>query len=363
MRSPALRIQRFSSRALLSPASYALLLFTLLLQLRSWAPASSFAVSRAALGGNAPQLKTWKQAHEEAKELDSRLRSILIETSIKVRKLDSMFNMSAPGVGMTPKAKAQEEAKKKPKPQEEQETTAWEDFGMPKVPEWNRMFPDIEENPPFLARLETLTDTCIGLYSKDFEVPARIPRLQLTYGVGDDPAMSKDENALWKQSFELLVDTLEPLWPMAEDGLASLRAAEQRAEKRRGPTVEEFRERVFRQMCLANEYNPPEEVYEWLVTLQQEKSILQYLGLLESLTLEAEELEKEIKELEEEAEDAKEGSSRADRIQEEFSDLGSRSNSIDIKIRACCRAAQQHAASQNAQEQLGEFFKNINPFR
>ena len=82
-------------------------------------------------------------------------------------------------------------------------------------------------------------------------------------------ALDVEENELWRSSVGLLVDTLEPLWPEAEERVRAVMMAEFDAEKRRESTVGDIRQRVLKQMKLANEGIRSEEELDAILTVLQ----------------------------------------------------------------------------------------------
>lgn len=271
--------------------------------------------------------------------MDAKLRRIIAEAGARVRELDQLFNQTDSSARKSTDA-------------------LWTS-----VPMEETVLPNVEANPPILAGGFAAGGAIVGFYSSKLDVPQRIPAAQLLYLVEDDAAMSKEENELWKQSFELLLESLEPLWLRTEEVVASVAAAEERAERRRAPTVLSFRERVLKQMEYANDFIPRDELETWLTTLQTDERLVQYLGLLEQTTLQAEQLQEELNKLNKGAEELPPASEQSYRAQERYEDIVSRSRRLDIRIRACCRAAEELPETMNAYQKLGEWWDSANPFR
>ncbi|CAE8626433.1 unnamed protein product [Polarella glacialis] len=307
--------------------------------------------------------RTWKQAHQAAKQVDSQLRQVISEAGLRVRELDGLFLKREPSA----------EAKSKPNLQPQQAVNksrpdADNDFfnigKLMSVPA-QKAIPDGEEYSPVLAGELAAGGKIIGLYSSSasLALPVQMPKLQMIYGTVEDPAMTAEENELWRQSLLLLVDTLEPLWPEAEARFAAVVAAEQQAGRRRSLEVDSLRTTVLRQMSYADETESQESLEAMLNTLQTDKRLLKYLGLLERSALEGEELQAQMERLKEKGAKATNGGRQQYQITEDFGDVYQKTRTLDAQIRACCRAAQELPDTLDAYKELGDMWAKINPFR
>lgn len=290
--------------------------------------------------------KTWREVHQEAKDLETRLREVILESNQRVRELNKMFTekpsdndskdgpgkVSTLGLGVF-QARAE------------------------------RLFPDVEANPPVLAGEMATSAPIVGKYSSSpsCRVPARIFPEQMQ-GV-DDPSASTEENELWRTSVNLLIETLDPLWPEAEERVRAVMMAEFNAEQRRDDRVGNVRKRVLKQMVLANEGMRTEaELDEILTVLQTDKRLLKYLGLLQQCCFEAEKLQERLTRRQKEFASA--GSASAKETAEEaVQGVYQRAKSLEMRIQACCSAAEDLPDTYDAMANVGDFFAKLNPFR
>jgi len=227
-------------------------------------------------------------------------------------------------------------------------------------------FPDIEKQPPVLASPYTTGKPIVGTYADDprLSLPRQRYGSEFLVGTAADPAASKEENELWEESLGLIVQTLEPLYPEAEALVGGVAVAEARAERRRGPVIEAFRKRMIQQMIYATDgIHTPDELDEWLTTLQTDKRLLRWLALLERSALKAEALQAEIRLRQEEERDAaprsRQSNDAGDSIQSAFGET----RGLDVRIRACISAAREDSDMIDAYKNLGEALDAINPFK
>ncbi|CAK9011387.1 unnamed protein product [Durusdinium trenchii] len=221
---------------------------------------------------------TWREVHQEAKDLEQKLREVIIESNQRVRELEGMF---------VERSKASDEKATTP-----QLSTLG--FGVFQA-RAERLFPDVETNRPILAGELATAAPIVGRYtsSPSLRVPARLEPEQLQGQ--DDPSASAEENELWKTYVQLLTDTLEPLWPEAEERVRAVMMAEFDAEQRRDEQVGAIRKRVLKQMMLANEGIRTEAELDAILTvLQTDERLLKYLGLLMQCCLQSEKLQERL---------------------------------------------------------------------
>jgi hypothetical protein len=226
--------------------------------------------------------------------------------------------------------------------------------------------PNIEETPPVLAGEWSTGKALKGMFSSssELELPSRQYGAQFLSGAGDDPVASQEENELWREALFLVTPTLDPLYTQSEETVAKVRAAEELAEMRRGPIIEDFRQRVLQQMNYAeDELFPMEMLSEWLTVLQTDKRLLRYLALLERSALRAEDLQTQIQMGQEAIAKLPEDSRDRQRAAESVQRVYGETRGLDIRIRSCIRAARELPGQLDAEEQFKEQWDNINPFK
>jgi len=310
-------------------------------------------------------VKTWRQAHEEAKQYERQLRDVMTNASSIIRTLDKLFTQdvslaesryTTPVPAPTP-------------PPDPANMSDMEAFGLGELFVFQRgeaVFPDFEKKPPILAGELSTGKPIVGLYSSDtlLQLPSRMYRAQFIGGAAGDPTASDEENDLWRNAACLVADSVDDLYFEAEGLVLSVKAAEERAEQRRGPYVDGFRKRVMQQMIYATDgFNPPEVIDKWLTTLQTDSRLLRYLGLLEKASLEAEQLQAEIRRLQSEVQNLPPESSARYRAEGAVRGVYTRTRGLDVRIRACCNAAQDMPETMDAYKKLGEEWDKINPFK
>ncbi|CAJ1428645.1 unnamed protein product [Effrenium voratum] len=235
-----------------------------------------------------------------------------------------------------------------------------------RAPRVERIFPDVEANRPVLAGELATRAPIVGRFSSSprCAMPVRVLPQQLLSGAGDDPAASQEENELWRTSVDLLIETLEPLWPEAEAKATTVLTAEYSAEKRRDESVGDVRKRVLRQMVRANTGLRSEaELDDILTVLQTDERLLKYLGLLQQSCFEAEKMQDRMNRRQKEASQAKDASYAQERAEEAIQGVYSRAKSLEMRIQACCGAAEELPETYDAFDSVGEFFSKLNPFR
>eukprot|EP00971_Amphidinium_carterae_P089570 1772849-Amphidinium_carterae.1 len=106
---------------------------------------------------------------------------------------------------------------------------------------------------------------------------------------------------------------------------------------------------------------PMADLDRQLTILQTDTRLLKYLGLLEQSALEAEGLQEALEVGDRLGKDM-EGRQK-ERLQEELSQSFARTRRLDIRIRACCSAAQDLPGQMDGMKEIGDLFNSMNPFR
>jgi len=292
-------------------------------------------------------LKTWREVHQEAKDVENKLKEVILESNQRVRELNQMF-VAKPGDSDSSK--------------DGPGKVSTLGLGVFQA-RAERLFPDVEANPPVLAGEMATSAPIVGMFSSSpsCRVPARLVPEQM---VGtDDPSASKEENELWRDSVKLLTETLDPLWPQAEERVQAVMLAEVDAEQRRDDTIGNVRKRVFKQMVLANEGMRTEaELDDILTVLQTDKRLLKYLGLLQQCCFEAEKLQERLNRRQKEFAAAGSPSGK-ESAEEAVQGVYQRAKSLEMRIQACCSAAEDLPETYDAMASVGDFFSKLNPFR
>ncbi|CAE7214858.1 CPK15 [Symbiodinium sp. CCMP2456] len=322
-------------------------------------------VPRRAVPGTVTQGRSWRQVHEEAKSLQDRLKAVMLESGQRVRELDAMFLDKPPKPKKPQKTPAELEEERKAREREQElDPLGWGKMLKGRKPQ--PLFPDVEANPPVLSGELATAEPIVGMYSASpsCSVPARMYREDLLAGARDDPAASKEENELWRNAAELLTQTIEPMWPEAEERVMALVSAEFKAEERRESKVGQVRKRVLKQMVRANTGLRSEEELDGLLTiLQTDKRLLKYLGLLERCCFEAEKIQARMDKRQEKFRSAKLGSYAQERAEEAVVDVFSSAKGLELRIQACCNAAEELPETYDSMNEIGDFFNSLNPFR
>jgi len=326
-------------------------------------PVAAAAEAEPGDGSGAGGWRSWRAAHDSAKKYEAELKEIMADASAMVRKLDDLFskNISASASWYAP-APAPSAAGQTP----ENKTVA-EEFGMGGLftfaqPEL--AVPDVTKTPPMLAGEWATGKAIAGRFSSGLELPPRAYPAQFLVGTADDPEASDEENRLWKEAVGLVAESLDALYLEAEQSVAAVGAAEARAERRRGPVIKGFRKRVIQQMIYATDgVNSPDQLDEWLTTLQTDKRMVRYLALLERSALQAEELQALIRARQKEELEAPPGSQQRERISEAIRAAFGKTRGLDVRIRSCVVAAQDMPETLDAYEKLGKAWDDINPFK
>jgi len=313
--------------------------------------------------------RSWREAAEEAKLYEMQLRSAMTNAGAITRELDRLFVEDA-GVPDEPAPLPAEEKRAQEMAKRENMTDA-ELFGLGdlvKPPQLQPApFAELEERPPILSNPYTTGKPIVGAFAGDprLAMPRQRYGSEFLVGTVADPTASQEENDLWEQSLRLLVETLEPLYPEAEAVVAGVPLAEARAESRRGPVVDAFRKRVIQQMIYATDgFETPDQLDEYLTTLQTDKRLLKWLGLLERTALEAEALQAEIRLRQKEAEDAPPRSRQANDAQDAIRAAYDRTRGLDVRIRTALSAARDNFGDQlDAYKEFGDALDAINPFK
>ncbi|CAE7398959.1 CPK15 [Symbiodinium natans] len=339
------------------------------LQVVLWpAMAASLAFScvpRRAGAGTVTTSRSWRQVHEEAKGLEQRLKAAMLESSQRVRELDAMFldEPTKPKKRQKTPAELQEE-KKAREVEKELDPLGWGRMLKARAPE--PLFPDVEANPPILAGEFANEEPIVGMYSSSpsCSIPARVYREDLLQSARDDPSASKEENELWQNAVELLTQTLEPMWPEAEERVMALVTAEYKAEQRRDAKLGQVRKRVLQMMVKANTGLRSEEELDRLLTiLQTDERLLKYLGLLEKCCFEAEKIQGRMDKRQQQFRKSREASYAQERAEEAVVDVFARAQGLELRIQACCSAAEELPETYDSMDDMGDFFNNLNPFR
>ncbi|CAK0798774.1 unnamed protein product [Prorocentrum cordatum] len=308
--------------------------------------------------------RSWRRAAEDARLYEQRLNWVRGNASSAVRELDGAFLRNATiGEGAYPRPPRTE-------PRRGQNRTRADVLGLTELFEDSQprelMFPDAAETPPVLVGEWATGQPIVGKFSSDpsLVLPPQQYGAMLTMGAADDPRASREENELWKETLSLLSETLGPLYSEAEDLVAKVRAAEERAEGRRGPVIEEFRKRVIQQMIYATDgIYDPEQLEELLAVLQVDSRLTRYLSLLERSAIRAEDLQAQIRIGQEAFSQLPEGSRDRDSAAEGVQRVYEETHSLDAAIRSCVRAAQELPETWDAEEKLREEWDKINPFK
>jgi len=288
---------------------------------------------------------TWKEAHDMAKTIELKLSTLIGEGRRRTKELDELFLGSAIPLGG-------------PIP------------GRPPLPDsptdvgQETLFPDVEKYPPLLENFTSAGESFVGKYSSQLELPQRITTSSFLETAGDDPNAGDEANQLWKEAAFLRFEELDDdsLWQQGEEALQDLRAAEQRAEARKGATLGDFRERVLTQMSFAYDKSwPREELSSWLTALETDPRLLKWLGLLEMSALEAEGLQEAI-DIARAVSPDMQGSERR-KLQQEFEQSYARTKRLDLRIRSCAEAGRDLPGQLDSMQEVGDFFNSINPFR
>lgn len=183
-------------------------------------------------------------------------------------------------------------------------------------------------------------------------------------GTQDDAGASEQENALWREALEVLVDTLEMTYREAEQLVAAVAPAEVRVEERRNTVVGDFRKRVIQQIIYATDgMYTPDQIEPLLTTLQTDDRLRRYLALLERSALEAEGLQAEIRRQQEAEGKARNGSQAKERRGDAVREAFYRTRSLDTRIRACLDAARDLPETLDAYKKLGDAWDSVNPFK
>lgn len=318
-------------------------------------------------------LRSWKQAHEATKSIESQLKTVISEGGSAIKELDEAFLKQEPTYKSGMRDVWEDNREKLADGVEGDDEDAlsrkryldeFDQIFAP--PKYEVVMPDPEEEPPLLAGELAASASIVGKYTslRNMCVPSRIPREQFLNGVGDDEGASAQENALWKESQDLLLETLEPLWRRAEGVVDLVASAEQRAEIRRVATVASFRARVLKQMNFAqNQLVEEAELERVLKILQTDKRLLGHLAMLERCTLEAEDAQRRVEAAQKAYEQVVDVSTAGFRLNDVIEEGMTRCRTLDGRMRACMQAADTLPGQQDAIDSVGKFFQNLNPFR
>ncbi|CAE7853621.1 CPK15 [Symbiodinium sp. KB8] len=117
-------------------------------------------------------------------------------------------------------------------------------------------------------------------------------------------------------------------------------------------------------MVRANTGLRSEEELDGLLTiLQTDKRLLKYLGLLERCCFEAEKIQARMDKRQEKFRSAKLGSYAQERAEEAVVDVFSSAKGLELRIQACCNAAEELPETYDSMNEIGDFFNSLNPFR
>lgn len=288
----------------------------------------------------------------------------MANASAVVREIDALFNQN-----ITDASSGYMPAPAPAPSTDPKNRTVAEDFGLGGLfsfPQPELAVPDVEKTPPLLAGELATGKALAGRFSSGpgLQLPARAYPAQFLVGTADDPQASEEENRLWREAANIVVESLDTLYVEAEQKVAEVAAAERRAEQRRGPLVEDFRKRVIQQMIYATDgVNSPEQLDEWLTILQTDKRMVRYLALLERSSLQAEKLQAEIRARQEQELEAPPGSQQRERISGAIRAAFEKTRGLDVRIRSCVVAAMDMPETLDAYETLGKAWDDINPFK
>eukprot|EP00931_Biecheleriopsis_adriatica_P049812 TRINITY_DN28825_c0_g1_i1.p1 TRINITY_DN28825_c0_g1~~TRINITY_DN28825_c0_g1_i1.p1 ORF type:complete len:550 (+),score=148.11 TRINITY_DN28825_c0_g1_i1:23-1672(+) len=272
--------------------------------------------------------KTWKMAHDTAKGLSEQLRSAIVEANRGIRELDALCEKLPTGKVTLDSLY----------PRPEGASRAGRDFSLYSS---EKYFPDVEKTPPLLAGLDM--SPIIGRYSDACKLPPYVSPEQIASAAADDPAASADENKLWKEALEAVLETQVPLWPQAKQATTALLAAEARADERQREVVENFKVRIKQQVNYAFETTLDwEEMDRYIGVLQQNERLKPWLALLERTALEAELAQEDLV--------RKQQVKDSDNARRKLTDVYDKTRSLDIRLRSCMEAARDMPGEMKAQE-------------
>lgn len=307
----------------------------------------------AAAGDVEESTRNWRVAVVEAQAYEEQLQEILRSGERMIRELDSKFPTD-----ITYNASYYGDIPKPIQPKD-----AWDTAPLFEFPEQELLFPDTDETPPILAGPGALGEPLANNFSGSLTLPARLYSAQIMAGVGDDPAAPEKENALWRETLQLMAGSLDSLYARAEDAVAVVIAAEARAERRRAASIGGFRDRVVQQMLFSKDFFvKKEQCSEWLTILQTDKRLLKWLALLERSSLQAEKLQAEIDYWKAEIEKIPEEDRGRSRAGDKLQDAFQKTRNLDRRIESCCNAATD-VETLDAYDKLGEALDKVNPFK